>query len=63
MEAALRTQRKKPSAVVAVLSEMGGIFTSKQEQKLALKAVFAGQHVSALISTSLSKSYIKHCCT
>lgn len=46
--------------ITAVLSEMDGIFTIKDNQKKILKAFLGGQHVFALLTTGFGKSSLQH---
>lgn len=46
------------AAVGAVLSELNGSFTSKEEQNMALKAFLSGQHVSTSLLTGFGKRFV-----
>lgn len=45
------------AVVVAVLSELGGFFTLKEELRAALKAFLGAQHVLALLRTGFGKTF------
>lgn len=52
------------AAVASVLSELGGIFILKGEQRTALKAFLNGKDVFASLPTGFSKSFVeRHCAT
>lgn len=50
-------------AVGAVLSELVGVFTFKQEQRAALKALLGEKDVFTVVLTGFSESEVKHCDT
>lgn len=47
------------AAVTAVLSELDGIFTLKEEQRMTLKAFFSEKDILSLLPTGFSKSLVK----
>lgn len=48
------------AAAVPVLSALDGIFTSKEENRTALKAFLDGKYVFDLLPTGSGKSFVKH---
>lgn len=49
------------AAVAAVLSELDGVFTFKEEQRTALKAPLVGRDVFALLLTGFGRSLVTRC--
>lgn len=48
------------AAVALVLSELDVSFTSKEEQRTALKAFLGGKNVFASLLTAVGKNLVKH---
>lgn len=48
------------AGMAAVLSEVDGVFTLKEEQRATLKAFLGGKDIFALLHTSFDRSSVKH---